>query len=341
MYSTSLFLSWASKYFRHVWQHRGDEILHSLHDGLLPDHGYATELPADIRQARTGVPAIDMAVRILYATGTLRDHARMGLASYVVQLRKVHWRVGADSLVAHLLDGDLASNHLSWQWVAGTGSSKPYLFNAENVARYAPPAWHSTGTVIDCSYETLDALVRSGRPVRAAPLGEGVEEPAVWKVPPRSDYGPATGRRSGGTRRVAGAPLGARGAARRSARGLRSGGPVARRAPCHLALEWGALGLRGRAHGLAHFSALARQSRFADAGAGGRSLGADASRASCQWRAAPLRGAARTDAPVCRRGSQLRFVLHLVEPHPARREVARRLAWLDGAERTRRNRPSA
>ena len=175
-------LGWR-EYFRHVWQHHGDEILHSLHDGLLPEHSYATELPADIRQARTGVPAIDMAVRSLYATGYLHNHARMWLASYVVHLRKVHWRAGADWMVAHLLDGDLASNHLSWQWVAGTGSSKPYLFNADNVARYAPPDWHSPGTVIDCTYETLDAMARSGRPVKAAPRGEGVEEPPLLKAP--------------------------------------------------------------------------------------------------------------------------------------------------------------
>ncbi|MGC8035725.1 FAD-binding domain-containing protein, partial [Salmonella enterica] len=74
------------------------------------------------------------------------NHARMWLASYVVHLRKVHWRAGADWMVGHLLDGDLASNHLSWQWVAGTGSHKPYLFNAENVAKYAPAEWHSPGT---------------------------------------------------------------------------------------------------------------------------------------------------------------------------------------------------
>jgi deoxyribodipyrimidine photolyase len=49
-----------------------------------------------------------------------------------------HWRAGADWLVLHLLDSDLASKHLSWQWVAGTASHKPCLFNAENVARYAP-----------------------------------------------------------------------------------------------------------------------------------------------------------------------------------------------------------
>jgi len=75
----------------------------------------------------------------------------MWLASYVVHMRKVHWRTGADWLHGHLLDGDLASNHLSWQWVAGTGSSKLYIFNADNVARYAPASWHSPGTVIDTS----------------------------------------------------------------------------------------------------------------------------------------------------------------------------------------------
>jgi deoxyribodipyrimidine photo-lyase len=171
-------LGWRA-YFRHVWQHRGDAILQSLHEGLLPDQAYAPELPADIREARTGVAAIDTAVRTLYATGTLHNHARMWLASYVVHLRKVHWRAGADWLVAHLLDGDLASNHLSWQWVAGTGSHKPYLFNADNVARYAPAAWHSTGSVIDQSYEALDAIARSPRPVRAAAQGDGVEEPAL------------------------------------------------------------------------------------------------------------------------------------------------------------------
>jgi deoxyribodipyrimidine photo-lyase len=158
-------LGWRA-YFRHVWQHRGDGILASLRDGPLPDAAYASELPADIRTACTGLPVIDTAVRTLYATGTLHNHARMWLASYVVHVRKVHWRAGADWLYGHLLDGDLASNHLSWQWVAGTGSAKPYLFNAENVARYAPPEWHSPGTVIDTGYDELERICRSPRPVR-------------------------------------------------------------------------------------------------------------------------------------------------------------------------------
>ena len=176
-------LGWRD-YFRHVWKHRGNGILASLHDGLLPDAGYASVLPQDIRNACTGVPAIDSAVRSLYATGMLHNHARMWLASYVVHLRKVHWRAGADWLYGHLLDGDLASNHLSWQWVAGTGSRKPYLFNADNVARYAPASWHSAGTVIDRSYDTLDHVARKagavllqGAPSRSA--GAAFDEPAL------------------------------------------------------------------------------------------------------------------------------------------------------------------
>ena len=146
------------EFFRHAWSYLEDGILDSLHAGPLPDAAYANELPSDIRQARTGVPVIDAAVRSLYATGTLHNHARMWLASYVIHLRRVHWRAGADWLVAHLLDGDLGSNHLSWQWVAGTGSHKPYLFNADNVARYAPAHWHSPGSLIDQSYEVLDCI---------------------------------------------------------------------------------------------------------------------------------------------------------------------------------------
>jgi len=152
-------LGWRA-YFRHVWQHCGEGILHSLHEGPLPDEAYVGELPADIRQARTGVPVVDAAVRALYCTGTLHNHARLWLASYVVHVRKVHWRAGAHWLYGHLLDGDLASNHLSWQWVAGTGSGKPYLFNADNVARYAPASWHSPGSVIDMPYEALERMAR-------------------------------------------------------------------------------------------------------------------------------------------------------------------------------------
>lgn len=174
-------LGWR-EYFRHVWARRGDGILDSLHPGVLPDAAYGVQVPADLRQARTGVPVIDLAVRRLYATGWLHNHARLWLASYAVHLRKLHWRAGADWMWAHLLDGDLASNHLSWQWVAGTGSHKPYLFNAENVARHAPPAWHSPGSVLDTDYDALERIARGGA-VPSAPAGEAVAEPPRFDRP--------------------------------------------------------------------------------------------------------------------------------------------------------------
>ncbi len=178
-------LGWRA-YFQHVWQARGHGIFSSLHHGLLPDEAYGDRLPTDIREGMTGIPAIDMAVRTLYSTGYLHNHARMWLASYVVHVRKVHWRIGADWLYGHLIDGDLASNHLSWQWVAGTGSKKPYLFNAENIARYAPQEWHSPGSPIDYSYEILDQVARQTRgndEVNKAHPQQQFEPPSIHSTP--------------------------------------------------------------------------------------------------------------------------------------------------------------
>ncbi len=183
-------LAWRA-YFQHVWEHAGDAIFSSLHAGVLPDEAYACELPDDIRRGATGVPVIDRAVRTLYAQGWLHNHARMWLASYVVHLRKVHWRAGADWLYGHLLDGDLASNHLSWQWIAGTGSHQPYLFNADNVARHAPAAWHSPRSVVDQSYEALDRLARRPHAV-AGGAGQPVDEPPLLTRPP-ADIATAAG----------------------------------------------------------------------------------------------------------------------------------------------------
>ena len=174
------------EFFHHVWarQKNPDAILQDMHGAAVWHGNYADTLPPDIRQGCTGVAAIDNAVRILYATGYLHNHLRMYLASYVVHVRKVHWRAGADWLYGHLLDGDLPSNHLSWQWVAGTFSSKPYLFNAENVLKYAPAsakaAWDCSNTVVDQSYEALDRIARNHPGVGPEPgLHEKLLEPPL------------------------------------------------------------------------------------------------------------------------------------------------------------------
>ena len=90
-------------------------------------------VPDDVRTAATGMACIDAFVHRLQTTGWLHNHERMWLASWLVHVRGVRWQAGADWFLEHLLDGDPASNHLSWQWVAGTFAAKPYLFNRENL----------------------------------------------------------------------------------------------------------------------------------------------------------------------------------------------------------------
>lgn len=161
-------LGWR-EYFYHVWRVIGDDIWRAQRPPPAADTvAYSGVMPEDIVTASTGVAIIDDQVRLLYRTGYLHNHARMWLASYMVHVRKVDWRVGARWMYAYLLDGDLASNTLSWQWVAGTWTGKPYLFNAENVAKYAPGFNHS-GTAIDCTYDTLEQIARQRPAMPEAP----------------------------------------------------------------------------------------------------------------------------------------------------------------------------
>ncbi|WP_370263977.1 FAD-binding domain-containing protein [Limnobacter sp.] len=171
-------LAWR-EFFKHVHGELGKGILEDVRRPVWPGR-YQVNMPDDILEGRTGVPAIDDGVRQLYETGYLHNHSRMWIASYVVHIRKVHWRIGADWMYSHLLDGDLASNHLSWQWVAGTFSHKPYVFNAENVNKFARHL-DCKGTAIDTSYEDLEATARSRRD-----LGPEPKRPSVGMAPPEN-----------------------------------------------------------------------------------------------------------------------------------------------------------
>ena len=97
---------------------------------------YAQTLPDDISSGTTGRVCIDSFSRDLRSTGYLHNHGRMWIAAYMVHWRRIRWQVGASWFLTHLLDGDPASNNMSWQWVASTFSHKPYFFNRENLERY-------------------------------------------------------------------------------------------------------------------------------------------------------------------------------------------------------------
>ncbi|NJR76514.1 MAG: deoxyribodipyrimidine photo-lyase [Scytonema sp. CRU_2_7] len=97
---------------------------------------YASELPDDIKQGTTGRVCIDSFNQDLRETGYLHNHARMWMAAYIIHWQRTRWQAGAKWFLEHLLDGDPASNNMSWQWVASTFSHKPYFFNRENLERY-------------------------------------------------------------------------------------------------------------------------------------------------------------------------------------------------------------
>ncbi|MFM7466213.1 MAG: FAD-binding domain-containing protein, partial [Cyanobium sp.] len=131
-------LGWRD-YWQRLWHQWGDGIWvdrESLKTGHPPD-AYAPELPQDVTAAATGLACIDAFAEELMGTGWLHNHARMWLASYVVHWRRVRWQAGARWFLQHLLDGDPASNNLSWQWVASTFSHKPYIFNRTNLERFS------------------------------------------------------------------------------------------------------------------------------------------------------------------------------------------------------------
>lgn len=122
-------------YWRKVWYEHG----HAIASDMEPEKVRLRRQPVseDVQAASTGLPCMDHFAQTLMQTGYLHNHARMWLASYMVHWRGVDWRAGASWMQRLLLDGDQASNNLSWQWVASTFGSKPYFFNKENLSKYS------------------------------------------------------------------------------------------------------------------------------------------------------------------------------------------------------------
>ena len=131
-------LGWRD-FWQRMWQELGDRI-EDDQEAIKTGHdpaSYARDLPDDVREGRTGLACMDGFRDDLVTNGWLHNHARMWMAAWLVHWRRVHWKAGADWFLEHLLDGDPASNHLSWQWVASTFSHKPYFFNRGNLERYS------------------------------------------------------------------------------------------------------------------------------------------------------------------------------------------------------------
>jgi len=84
------------------------------------------------RKGLTGYPIVDAGMRQLWQTGWMHNRVRMVVGSFLVKHLRLPWQQGARWFADTLVDADLASNTLGWQWVAGCGAdAAPYfrIFN--------------------------------------------------------------------------------------------------------------------------------------------------------------------------------------------------------------------
>lgn len=86
----------------------------------------------------------------------MHNHMRMYVASVCCNIAKSHWLNPAKWLYGNLLDGDVASNHLSWQWVAGAFSNKKYYANQNNINKYFNS--NQENTFLDIEYSSFENL---------------------------------------------------------------------------------------------------------------------------------------------------------------------------------------
>ena len=101
---------------------------------------------ANACKGETGIDAFDHWAQELVQTGYLHNHARMWFASIWIFTLRLPWELGADFFLRHLLDGDPASNTLSWRWVAGLQTQgKTYLARPDNIETYTKGRFRPTG----------------------------------------------------------------------------------------------------------------------------------------------------------------------------------------------------
>jgi deoxyribodipyrimidine photo-lyase len=123
---------------------------------------------------KTGIDAFDHWARELAETGYLHNHARMWFASIWIFTLRLPWELGADFFLRHLLDGDPASNTLSWRWVAGLQTpGKHYLARPDNIATYTEGRFRPSGLNL-----AAGPLIGAPHPARRAPPAGDTPDPS-------------------------------------------------------------------------------------------------------------------------------------------------------------------
>ena len=131
----------------------------------------------------TGIECFDAWSAELQESGYLHNHARMWFASIWIFTLKLPWRLGADFFYRHLLDGDAASNTLSWRWVAGLHTrGKPYAARADNIATYSGGRFTPGHNDLAEVTEGLEASEPEGLPAAGKPRAYQEPLPGVPSV---------------------------------------------------------------------------------------------------------------------------------------------------------------
>ncbi|MEM9290801.1 MAG: FAD-binding domain-containing protein [Acidobacteriota bacterium] len=165
-----------------LWREYLSEVEEAF--GLLAHRDAQRRIYPQAIAGESGIQCFDAWARELVETGYLHNHARMWFASIWIFTLKLPWQLGADFFYRHLLDGDPASNTLSWRWVGGLQTrGKHYLARASNIARYTEGRFDPQGE-----------LVEDAAPLTPDAPFERVEIPPLAPVTVGSaTAGPATG----------------------------------------------------------------------------------------------------------------------------------------------------
>jgi deoxyribodipyrimidine photo-lyase len=149
-------------------------VVRALVESLETDSDLETRYETALR-AGTGIDCFDAWINELKSSGYLHNHARMWFASIWVHTLQLPWQLGADFFYRHLVDGDPASNTLSWRWVCGLHTKgKTYLARVSNIHSYTAGRFNPHGLLAHEAKPLKESQIHATRPLppaQAVPAG--------------------------------------------------------------------------------------------------------------------------------------------------------------------------